>query len=122
MLGRNLQETQVKDRNRLTKYNKSTIHFTETHRKTSNFDMCLLNFISTCRFCFIQKIIYHLKRNWPCFSLLKFCSSSLYVINIVEFSNKPIQNLFNFPQRTSMDFCKVTFTCVYTSIKPFNYC
>ena len=32
-------------------------HFTETHRKTSNFN------ISTCHFCFMQKIIYYLKRN-----------------------------------------------------------
>ena len=38
------------------------VHFAETHRKTSNFDMCVFNFISTCHFCFIQKIIYHLKK------------------------------------------------------------
>ena len=82
-------------------------HFTETHRKTSNFYMCLLNFISTCYYCFIQKIIYHLKRNWPRFSLPKFCRISIYVITIVKFSNRSIQNPFNFPQRTSMDFCKV---------------
>ena len=82
-------------------------HFTETHRKTSNFDMCLLNFISTCHFCFIQKIFYHLKRNWPRFSLPKFCRSNIYVITIVKFSNSPIQNVFSFPRWTSMNFCKV---------------
>ena len=90
-----------------TNFNNSIIHFTETHRKTSNFDMRLLNFISTCHSCFIQKIIYHLKRNWPRFSLLKFCRSSIYVITIAKFSNSPIQNVFNFPQGISMDFCKV---------------
>ena len=77
-------------------FDNSNIHFTETHRKTSNFDMCLLNFISTCHFCFIQKIIYHLKRNWPRFRLPKFFRSSIYVIIIVKFSNSPIQNVFNF--------------------------
>ena len=41
------------------------------------------------------------------FSLRKFCRSSIYVITIVKFSNRPIQNLFNFPNRTSMDSCKV---------------
>ena len=80
-------------------------HFTVTRRKTSNFDMCLLNLISIYHFCFIQKIFYHLKRNWPRFSLSKFCRSSIYVITIVKFSNSPIQNLINFPQR--MDFCKM---------------
>ena len=71
--------------------------------------MCLLNFISICHFCFIQKIIYHLKRHWPRFSLLKFCRSSIYLITIVKLSNRSIQNLFNFPQRTSTDFCKVMY-------------
>ena len=73
-------------------------HFTETHRKTSDFDMYFLNFTSTCLFCFIQKIIYDLKRNWPRFSFPKFCPSSIYVITIVKFSNSPIQNVFSFPQ------------------------
>ena len=86
-----------------------SVHLKETHRITSNFDMCLLNFISTCHFCFIQKIIYYLKRNWPRFSLPKFCRSSIYAITIVKVNNRPIQNLLNFPQRTSMDFCKVRF-------------
>ena len=90
-----------------TNFNNSIIHFTETHRKTSNFDLCLLNFISTCHSCFIRKIIYHLKRNWPRFSLPKFCRSSIYVITIAKFSNSPMQNVFNFPQWTSMDCCKV---------------
>ena len=31
--------------------------------KASNFYMCLLDFIYACHFCFIQKIIYQLKRN-----------------------------------------------------------
>ena len=65
------------------------------------------NFISTCHFCFIRKIIYHLKRNQPCFSLLKFCRSSIYVITIVKFSNSSFQTIFNFPDRMSMDFCKM---------------
>ena len=60
------------------------LHCTETHRKTSNFYMCLLNSISTYHFCFMQKIIYHLKRNWPRFSLPKFSGSSIYVITIVN--------------------------------------
>ena len=60
------------------------LHCTETHRKTSNFYMCLLNFISTYHFYFMQKIIYHLKRNWPRFSLPKFSRSSIYVITIVN--------------------------------------
>ena len=77
-------------------------HFTETHRKTSNFD------ISTCHFCFMQKIIYYSKRNSPRFSLPKFCRCSIYVITIVNFTNRAVQNLFNFPQRSSMDFSKVT--------------
>ena len=82
-------------------------YFTETHSKTSNFNVNLLNLVSTCHFCLIQKIIYHLKRNWLRCSLPKFCRSSIYVITIVKFSNRPIQNLFNFPQETSVDFCKV---------------
>ena len=40
-------------------------------------------------------------------SSLKFCCSTIYVITIENLSNKPIQNLLNFPQQTSMDFCKV---------------
>ena len=40
--------------------------------KTSNFDMCILNFIYTYHFRFIKKNIYHLKRDWPYFRLLKF--------------------------------------------------
>ena len=67
--------------------------------------MCLLNLILIYLFCFIQKIIHLLKRNWPHFSLPKFCRSNIYVITIAKFSNRPIKNLFNFPQRTSMDFC-----------------
>ena len=85
------------------------VHFAETHRKTSNFDMCVLNFISTFHYCFIQKIIFHLKRNWPHFSLPKFCRSSIYV----KFRNRPIQNLLNFPQRTSIDFFKVSLQNTY---------
>ena len=42
-------------------------------------------------------------------SLPKFCRSSICVITIVKFSNSPVQNVFNFPQWTSMDFCKVEF-------------
>ena len=57
---------------------------TVNHRKTSNFGMCLLNFIHTCHFCFIPKIIHHLKRNWPRFSLPEFCRSSIYVITVVK--------------------------------------
>ena len=34
----------------------------------------------------------------------KFCRSSIYVITIVKFSNKPIQNLFNSPQQTNKIF------------------
>ena len=37
-----------------------------------------LDFICTCHLCFTQKIMYHLKRNWPCFYLLKLCRSSIY--------------------------------------------
>ena len=69
--------------------------------------MCLLSCISTCHLCFIQKIIYHFKRNWPRFSLQKFCRSSIYVITIIKFGNSSIQTLFNFPDQTSMDICKV---------------
>ena len=75
-------------------------HFTETHRKTSNFDICLLNFSSTCHFFFTENIIYHLKRNWSRFSLRQFCYSSIYIIYIVKLSNSSIQTLFNFPERT----------------------
>ena len=39
--------------------------------------------------------------------LPKFSRSSIYVITIVKFCNRPIQSLFNFPQRTSMDFFQV---------------
>ena len=85
----------------------------ETHGKTSNFDICVLDFIFTCHFCFIKKIIYHLKRNFTRFSLPKFCRSSNYVITIVEFRNRPIQNLHSFPQRTSMDFSKVSLENTY---------
>ena len=49
----------------------------------------------------------HWQRNWPRFSFPKFCWSSIYVITFVKFSNRSIQILFNFLQRTSMDFCKV---------------
>ena len=63
-----------------------TYHFTVSHRKTSNFDICLLKFIFTCHFCLIQKIIYYLKRNWPFFSLPKFCCSSIYIITVVTFT------------------------------------
>ena len=68
--------------------------------------MCLLNFIYTCNVCLTAKIMHHLQRNWPCFSLPKFCRSNIH-ITIVKFSNRPFQNPFNFLQRTSMDFCKV---------------
>ena len=61
--------------------------------------MNLLNLISTCHF--LSHTI-DLKRNWPRFSLPKFCRSGIYVITIVKFSNRPIQILFNFPQQTSM--------------------
>ena len=84
-------------------------HFTEIHRKTSNFDMCLLSFISTCYFCFMKKIIYYFKRNWLRFNLPKFCCSSIYVITIVKFNNRPIQNLFNFLSKLlliSVKWCK----------------
>ena len=37
-----------------------------------------LDFICTCHLCFMQKIMYHLKRNWPCFCLLKLYRSSIY--------------------------------------------
>ena len=51
---------------------------------------------------------YYLQRNWPRLSLRKFCRSSIYVVTtIIKFSNKPIQILFNFLRRTSVDFCKV---------------
>ena len=50
--------------------------------KTSNFYMCLLDFIYTC--------IYHLKRNRYRFSLPKFGCSNSFVIAIVEFSNRHI--------------------------------
>ena len=52
--------------------------FTETHRKTSNFD------ISTCHFCFIQKIICYLKRNQPRLSLPKFYRCSNLVIGLFK--------------------------------------
>ena len=51
-------------------------------------------------FCFMWKIIYHLKINLPCSSLPNFylyCST--YVIAIAEFSNRYIQNLFSLTQR-----------------------
>ena len=92
------------------------IHFTVTHRKTSNFYMRLLDFIYTCQFCISFKIdkisfcfsyIYRLKRNRSRFSLLKFCRSRIHIIAIVKFGNRPIQNLFYLPQRTSTDLCKV---------------
>ena len=89
------------------------VHFAETHRKTSNFDMCVLNFFSTCHLCFIQKIIYHLKRIWPRFSLPKFYCSSIYVITFVKFRYRSVQNLLSFPQRTSMDFSKVSLENTY---------
>ena len=34
-------------------------------------------FFGITNLCFIQKIMYHLKRNWPCFCLLKLCRSSI---------------------------------------------
>ena len=48
--------------------------------------------------------MYHLQRDWPRFSLPRFSRSSIYVINIIKFSNRPIQNQFNFVQETYMDF------------------
>ena len=84
------------------------VHFTETHRKTPNFNVSLLNLISTCHFLSHIKDYISFKKKRGRFSLPKFCRSSIYVITIVKFSNKPIQNLFNFPQETSMDFCKVS--------------
>lgn len=64
-------------------------HFTATHRQTSNFYI-FVDFIYICHFCFIQKIIYHLKRNRPRFSLPKFCRNSICVI-IIE---KLVKGLF----------------------------
>ena len=64
--------------------------------------MCLLSFISTCHFCFIQKIIYYLKE----IGLVLVSQSSAVVTFtsslLVKFSNRVIQNLFSFPQRTSI--------------------
>ena len=93
------------------------VHSTETHRKTSNFD------ISTCHFCLIQKIICYLKRNQPRFSLPKFYRCSIYVIAIVKFSNRPVQNLFNFPQRTSKDFsnCVMLFLWIFICVSCIYY-
>ena len=98
----------------------NTLHFTETHRKTSNFDMCLLNFISTC-LCFIQKLIYHLKRNWPRFSLPKICRSSIYVIAIVKFSNRPIQiySIFLSELLWISVKCLVTISCLFVLLVTF---
>ena len=48
----------------------------------------------------LYKRLYHLKRNRPRFRLRKFCRSSSYVVAIVKFNSRPIQTLFNFPQRS----------------------
>ena len=48
-----------------------------------------------------------MQRNWQRFGLRKFYRISIYVITVVKFSNRPIQNLLNLFQRTSMDFGKV---------------
>ena len=55
------------------------VHFSESHRKASNFDVYRLHL----SLLFHQKIIYHLKENWPSFSLSVFRSSN-YVITIVK--------------------------------------
>ena len=46
---------------------------------------------------------------FPIFYYLPSKENALGVVtlNQKKFSNGPIQNLFNFPQRTSMDFCNV---------------
>ena len=40
-------------------------------------------------------------------SLPQFCRNNICVITIVKISNRSIQDLFNFHQWTSMDYCKV---------------
>ena len=48
--------------------------------------------------------MYNIKRNWLRFNLPQLCQSNVYVITIVTLRNMPIQNLFNFPQRPSIDY------------------
>ena len=49
--------------------------------------------------------MFLIKRSWPRFSEL--CRNHIYVIAIVKFSNRSIQNLFNVDKGTFMDFRKL---------------
>ena len=52
--------------------------------------------------------MYYLQRDWPRFSLPKFSGNSIYVLNIVKFSNRPIQlspaNIYGFLQSVGKRF------------------
>ena len=50
--------------------------------------------------------MYHIDRNWLRFILPQACHNKVYVITILKLRNRPIQNLFNFSQRTSIDYWK----------------
>ena len=80
---------------------------TGSHRKTSNIHMCLLNFIYTCHLLFNIKVYVSFTKRLVLFYFAEFSSNNIYIISIVKCSYRPILNLFNFLQQTSMDFCKV---------------
>ena len=46
---------------------------------------------------------------WPRFNLLQLCCNNIYDVAILKITNKSRQNLFNCPQRTSMDYYKVIY-------------
>ena len=46
------------------------------------------------------------QRDWSGFSFLIFSHNNIYLINIVKFGNRLIQNLLNLIMKTSMGFCR----------------
>ena len=84
----------------LENYVTSTIQFTVSHTNILFLTCTFQNFIHICWHCFLYDYIS--KRSWPCFSGPYICWSHIYIITIIKFSNKSIQNLFIADKETCM--------------------
>ena len=66
-------------------------HFTVSHRKTSNVDLCLLNFIFSCRFFDIKDYLLSLKKKIASFQFAGILPQYHLRLNTVKFSNRSVQ-------------------------------
>ena len=66
-------------------------HFTVSHRKTSNVDLCLLNFIFSCRFFDIKDYLLSLKKKIASFQFAGILPQYHLRLDTVKFSNRSVQ-------------------------------